>query len=229
MESVRGTRVDVRSVIAAAVVAGIPAGLLYALAGYLVAMPPLLEAEWFETGMPVAATPGRLLWGLAGSVGVGCAMALVLTPIVRATGRPGWRTGVGVGALAFVAVFLLPALVTRPGPPGVEHAAALGVRQGVWLLALLLFVAAWAAGRELYRQLGQGRGALVAAIAAGSLLWAACMGLFLNLTGTFPALEPGMVPDELSARFAAAMVVSNACLYASLGLLIPPALRRFAP
>jgi predicted cobalt transporter CbtA len=220
---------DVRSVIAAAVAAGVPAGLLYALAGYFVAMPPLLEAERFETGVPAAMTLGRLLWGLAGAVGVGCALALVLTPIVRATGRPGWRTGAAVGGLAFLAMFLLPALVTRPGPPGVEHTLGLGVRQGVWLLAVLLFAGAWALGRWVHGRLGGGRWALAGAATAGAVAWAAAMGLFLNATGTLPALAPGHVPAALSGPFAVAMLISNGLLFLGLALLIPVALRRLAP
>jgi predicted cobalt transporter CbtA len=242
----------VRAVITAAVAAGVPAGLLYAAATYLIAMPLLLEAEVFETGLHaghaahavhvVASTAGagRLLWGLAGAVGMGCALALVLTPLVRAsaraigrTGAPGWRTGAAVGALAFLAVFLLPSLVTLPAPPGVEHGASLSARQGAWVLSLLLFVAAWGTGAWVRGRLRAGRRADIwvnlGAAGAGVAVWAVGMGLFLALTGFAPGPDTGPVPDAVVLRFAAAMTLANAVLYAALGVLIPPALRRFAP
>lgn len=220
---------DARALIAAAVAAGIPAGLLFAAAAYGVALPPLLAAETLEQGLSAAAGPGRLLWGVAGSVALGTALALVLTPIVRAAGAPAWRTGLKVGALAFLAVFLLPMLVTRPGPPGVEHAGPLALRQGVWLGTVLLSAGAWGAGLALYRRLRPGPFARAGSAALGALLWGAGLGLLLHLTGFVPGPEPGAVPPALQARFALAMTAANACLFAALGLLIPPALRRFCP
>lgn len=232
--------------IAAAVAAGVPAGLLYAAAAYGIALPVLLEAEGFETGLHAghtahamqvsagAAGAGRLWWGLAGAVALGCALALVLTPLVRASGHgrpPGWRAGAAVGALAFLAVFLLPMLVTLPGPPGVESTAALGARQGAWVLSVLLFAAAWGIGAWVRARLAhRGRGiSALGAAAAGIAVWALGMGLFLALTGYAPGAAPGPVPDAVAHRFAAAMVLANALLCAALGALIPPALRRFAP
>lgn len=222
---------DARSLIAAAVAAGVPAGLLFALTGFLMAMPPLLEAEAFEEGgaLPAAADVARLLWGLAGSVGLGTALALVLAPIVRATGAPGWRTGLAVGALAFLAVFLLPALVTRPGPPGIEHAGPMALRQGFWVAAVAVFAAAWGAGLLRYRRGAPGSRTRVRAVGLGVSVWVACMGLLAAVTGFTPGPEAGPVPGPVTARFVAAAAVTNACLFAALGLLIPPALRRFCP
>jgi predicted cobalt transporter CbtA len=242
-------RGEVRALITAAVAAGVPAGLVFAAAAYFIAMPVLLEAEVFETGVHAghaahavhvaagAAGAGRLLWGLAGAVGMACGLALVLTPIVRAVGRTdgsdgtSWRAGAAVGALAFLAVFLLPALVTLPGPPGEEHAAPLAARQGAWILSVLLFAAACGAGawvRGRLRQAGRGPWATgLGAAGAGLLVWAASAGLFLALTGFAPGAEPGPVPDAIAHRFGAAMALSNAFLYAALAALIPPALRRF--
>jgi len=243
-----GTGDGVRAVIAAAVVAGVPAGLLYAAAAYGIALPVLLEAEVFETGLHAAhdahalyvsagaAGAGRLWWGLAGAVGLGCALALVLTPLVRAAGHgrpPGWRAGAVVGALAFLTVFLLPMLVTRPGPPGVESTAALGTRQGAWVLSLLLFAAAWWIGTWVRARLTRSRrgtgAAALGGAAVGIAAWALGMGLYLGLTGYAPGAAPGPVPDAVAHRFGAAMVLANALLCAALGALIPPALRRFAP
>lgn len=242
---------ELRAVITAAVAAGVPAGLVFAAAAYIVAMPLLLEAEVFESGVhaghaahalyvpAAAAGAGRLLWGLAGAVGMGCGLALVLTPLVRmatraaARTRPGWRTGAAVGGLAFLAVFLLPAVVTLPGPPGVEHAAPLRLRQGAWVVSLLLFAAACAAGTWVRARLARrGRerwASVLGGTGAGLALWACGTGLFLALTGFAPALEAGPVPDAVALRFGAAAVLCNAFLYAALGALIPPALRRFAP
>jgi predicted cobalt transporter CbtA len=242
---------QVRAVIAAAVAAGVPAGLVYAAAAYAIAMPVLLEAEVFETGVHAGhaahavhvavagAGAGRLLWGLAGAVGMACGLALVLTPLVRAIDQakpdaaPGWRTGAAVGALAFVAVFLLPALVTLPGPPGVEHGPPLGMRQGAWVLSLLLFAAACGAGawaRAVLLRSGRGpREAVLGAAVVGLLVWFAGVGLFLVTTGFDPAPAAGPVPDAVVVRFAAATAVCNALLYAALGAFIPPALRRFGP
>jgi predicted cobalt transporter CbtA len=224
---------DARSLITAAVAAGIPAGLLFAVAGYLMALPPLLTAETVEQGVPALAGARRLLWGVAGSVALSTALALVLTPIVRAAGAPALRTGMKVGALAFVAVFLLPMLVTRPGPPGVEHAGPLALRQGVWLGTVLLSAAAWGAGawvhRLLTRRFGMCRCAKLGAAGAGLFLWGVGLALMLHLTGFTPGPEPGAVSPALQARFGTAMVAANACLFAALGLLIPPALRRFCP
>lgn len=235
-----------RAVITAAVAAGVPAGLLYAAVAYVIALPVLLEAEVFEGGTHAGHTAhaahgaGRLLWGLVGAVGMGCALALVLTPLVRAgaratgqTGAPGWRTGAAVGAVAFLAVFLLPALVTLPAPPGVEHAASLGARQGAWVLSLLLFAGAWGAGAWVRGRLAAGgrgrRAAGLGGIGAGVALWTLGMGLFVALAGFAPGPKAGPVPEAVVARFAAAMALANAFLYAALGAFIPPALRRFAP
>lgn len=242
---------EVRAVITAAVAAGVPAGLVFAAAAYFIALPVLLEAEVFETGLHAghaahaihvvagAAGAGRLLWGLAGAVGMACGLALVLTPLVRAAGGsrgrggPGWRAGAGVGALAYLAVFLLPALVTLPGPPGVEHAPTLSARQGAWVLSLLLFAAAWGAAARIRGRLARvGRRPWVpglGAAGAGLAVWALGMALFLALTGFAPGPEPGPVPDAVAHRFLAAMALSNTFLYAALGGLIPPALRRFGP
>lgn len=215
--------------VAAAVAAGLPAGLLYAVAAYLLALPPLLEAEAVEAGGPVATGVARLLGGLAGGVGLGCALALVLTPIVRAVGPKGWRAGAAVGALAFLGLFLLPALVTRPGPPGLDHPGGMGLRQAAWLLSVLLFVAAWGIGARVRRALGPGWRAVLGGLAAGAATWGLGMALFLRLTGYAPGAESGPVPADLALRFRVATALANACLFAALAVLIPRALRRFGP
>lgn len=224
-----GGRGELRALITAAVAAGIPAGLLYAVAGYAIAMPTLLAAERLETGAPVALDGLRLLWGLVGALGLGCAVALVLTPLVRLLGNAGWRTGAAVGALAFLALFLLPALVTRPAPPGVENAGSLGMRQALWLLSLLWFGAAWAAGSRVYRITGARAWAAPAAALSGALVWVLGVALFLHLTGGPRGTLPGPVPGALAHRFAVATALTNACLFAALGWLIPRTLRRYCP
>lgn len=215
--------VDARGLIAAAVAAGVPAGLLYAAANHLLAIPPLLQAEAFE-GAAGGWSPARALWGLAGSVGLATAFSLLLTPVVRALGPPtAWR-GLLVGVAAFASLLLLPALATRPGPPGMEADATLVVRQGTWLLAVLASLSAVGLGAAVHRLAGRRPGARMLAWAAGLGLWAVFAWIFVRTGGA----AGGPVPAAVTTRFREAALLSNGMLLLGLALLIPVTLKRLA-
>jgi predicted cobalt transporter CbtA len=220
--------VDARGLIAAAVAAGVPAGLLYAAANQLLAIPPLLRAEAFEGPAAGGWDAARALWGLAGSVGLATAFSLVITPVVRALGPPTALRGLLVGAAAFASLLLLPALATRPGPPGLEAAAPLAARQGAWWLAVLASLAAVGLGAAVRRLAGRRRGACVLAWGSGLGLWAACAWAYVRTGGAAP-MEAGPVPEAVVTGFREAMLISNGLLFLGLALLIPVALRRLAP
>ncbi len=124
-----------------------------------------------------------------------------------------YATGLGVGVLAFLAVVLLAALPSRPGPPArrrVEGASGETVVLGGWVLA-----AAWLAG---------GPGVLTALVAVGAT-WAvrrrvpaaALVGLLVAVAGGIAVLRPwgqfstwsgDLAPPQLAALAAVSVVVA---------------------
>lgn len=219
---------SVRGLIAAAVAAGVPAGLIYAAATLTLASPLLFQAEMFEMGGAVDHGAARALWTVVGSVALATAMALILTPVLHASGAPTLRQGGAVAALGFIGLILVPGVLMAPVPPGVAHHASVAMRQGNWLAAgigfVLFCVLASMVCRPLWRRRGARRLALaLTALAAGALLVLHWHG-GLGAAGT----GEGPVPEALVARFRHVVSVCNVLLFAALALLMPLALRRLA-
>ena len=214
-----------RSLITAAVAAGVPAGLLYGLATVFLAGPVLFDAEAFETGAALVDRGlARTLWTLVGAVAVGTALSLILTPLLRAVGPPTWKSGLGIGTVAFCILFLGPSVLHGPTPPGSEHAHPVAARQAGWILMVLAFsgIAALTLGwrnRERITGTGLGFGIAVMALAAIGGGW---------IGGGMDTVTH-LAPDHLVTRFQRTAIVCNMALFLGLAGLIPPALRRLGP
>lgn len=216
-----------RRILAAAVLAGIAAGVLVSALQAVTVTPLILEAETFEAAaMPAAVGHGvEAAWAPAQGLerGLTTALANVVTAIGFALllaacfavkGAIDWRRGVVWGLAGFAAFHLAPALGLPPELPGMV-AAPLIARQAWWLAT----VAATAAGLALVAFApGRARKALgVVLIAAPHAVGAP----------EAPA-HGGAVPAELAAQFAAASLATAGAFWAVLGGLTGFFFRRFA-
>ncbi len=217
-----------RRILAAAVLAGLAAGLFVSALQAVRVTPLILKAEMYEAAGPAAAGhagPEPAAW--APAEGLERSLYTVLTNVVTAIGFAlllaacfalkgviGWRRGVIWGLAGFAVFHLAPALGLPPELPGTS-AAPLFERQMWWLAT----VAATAAGLALV------------AFAPG---WAPkALGLLLIAAPhAFGAPEghthAGAVPAELAGQFAAASLATAAAFWMVLGGLTGFFLRRFA-
>ncbi|MBI5136183.1 MAG: CbtA family protein [Nitrospirae bacterium] len=219
---------SVRGLIAAAVAAGVPAGLIYAAATLTLASPLLFQAEAFEMGGAVDHGAARALWTVIGSVALATAMALILTPVLHASGAPTLRQGGAVAALGFVGLILIPGVLMAPVPPGVAHHASVAVRQGNWLAAGIGFVLFCVLASMVCRPLWRRRDVRLVTLALAALAMAALGVLYWNGGLDIGGTPDGPVPEALVARFRHVVSVCNVLLFAALALLMPLALRRLA-
>lgn len=217
-----------RRILAAAVLAGIAAGVLVSALQAVKVTPLILEAETFEAAAMAAAVGlggGEAAWAPAQGLerGLTTALANVVTAIGFALllaacfalkGAIDWRRGVVWGLAGFAAFHLAPALGLPPELPGMG-AAPLMERQAWWLAT----VAATAAGLALVAFApGRARKALGVVLIAAPHAVGAPEG---------PA-HGGAVPAELAAQFAAASLATAGAFWAVLGGLTGFFFRRFA-
>lgn len=188
--------------------AGTAAGLVLTALYLALIRPMILEAEVFELGAMEAAagmTFGRTLETLLFNILTGVGFALVLSAVLTLRGRPvGLQQGLLWGAAGFAAAALAPAIGLPPELPGMT-AAPLAERQLWWLLTVV--------------STASGLGLL--AFGSNHALKLAGVALLVvpHLFGApHPAgLEPGGVPAELAARFAAVSLAAMAAFWAVLG------------
>jgi predicted cobalt transporter CbtA len=217
-----------RALIAAALVAGIPAGLIYAFATLTLASPVLFQLEAIELGGQVNQGWGRALWTVIGSVGLAVGLALLLVPAVRACGPPTLRRGFAISGFAFVAMVLVPGLFMAPVPPGVEHTASVATRQAAWLAAgaafcLLYLLGAAALGRLKHTALGKTISTITVIGGLTLLVTLYWQGGLINSHG-----EHGL-PSELVTGFQHVAGLANGALFLALALSVPTALKRLQP
>lgn len=209
-----------KRIAAAALLAGILAGLLLTAVQKIQVIPLLLQAETYEAAAaPHAAAHAHqahawqpengwertLYTGLADvSVAIGFALLLAAALCVRGAAG-GWRTGLLWGLAGYAVFFVAPALGLPPQVPGTE-AAPLADRQLWWLiavlctgagLALVVFVPGW-----MVKILG------AALLVAPHLIGA-----------PQPPLHASAAPLELAHAFIYASAIANAVLWLALGSL----------
>lgn len=207
-------------VLAAAVLAGLAAGIVLSLVQQAWFTPLVLEAETYEplgagrdgygqvgqAGEPWAPEDGveRTLYSLLANVLNGVGFALVLGGAIALSGRKiDWRRGLLWGLAGFVTFGVAPAIGLPPDPPGVD-AGALLPRQ-VWWLGTVAMTASglWLlilTKRRGLRALG------VLALAAPHLIGAP----HADISG-------GPVPPELIDEFIAASLLTTGVFWLALG------------
>jgi cobalt transporter subunit CbtA len=220
-----------RTIVFAAAVAGLLAGLLVSMAQQFGTVPLIQQAEVYETAaeMPSATAAGgsghhdhgdhaqqaawapqdgfeRTAFTVAANIVTGIGFALLLVAGFALRGRAiGWREGLLWGMAGFAVFTLAPSLGLPPELPGTP-AGPLGARQVWWLLT----AAATAAGLALLAFRASPRHA-----AAGVVLL-----VLPHLIGAPQPLGGEMlVPDSLARRFVVAVTVTSFLFWACLGVL----------
>lgn len=219
-----------RSIVFAATVTGLVAGLFLAVVHHFTTVPYILAAETFEvSGGEVAPaehgqaggheaapasqeswTPAdgfeRTFYTVVADIVTGVAFAFLLIAGYALSGRPiGWRRGLLWGLAGFASVMIAPAVGMPPGLPGIE-AAPLGVRQAWWIGTAL----ATAGGLGL--------------LAFLRTPWSAAVAVLLiaapHLIGAPPPPDvTTLVPASVRQGFIAAVTVSSFLFWAVLGVI----------
>lgn len=208
-----------RRILAAALIAGLIAGVAVTAFQAVRLVPLILAAEQFETtddaehahdaaiGWAPAEGLERLTFTGLANVLTACGFGLLLLGGMAlrygASGRVDWRIGLAWGAAGFAAFALAPALGLPPELPG-SAAASLAARQAWWV-----GTAAATAG-----------GIALIAFARGAALRVAGAVLIVvpHLVGApVPDHHGGSAPPELAAEFAVASLAAAALFWAVLG------------
>ena len=221
-----------RSLVLAALLAGLAASGVLTLTQTRWVTPLILHAEVFEeaatrhAGTVPAEPPSERAWTpadpgerlLATSVGngvMGIGYALLLVGLFAWRRPVGAAEGLAFGLAGFAAFFAAPSLGLPPELPGTE-AAELSARQAWWLatavgtavgLGLCFLQTRW-----LWRSLGLGLLILPHVLGAPE-----------------PVVAGGLAPESLQTQFRLATLLSNALFWALLGWLSALAVRRFCP
>jgi cobalt transporter subunit CbtA len=208
-----------RTIVFAAALAGLLAGLFVTLAQRVGTVPLIVAAEALEQAPaaegghdhPEAWAPRdgleRTLFTLVANLVTGTGFALLLCAAFGLRGRTvGWREGLFWGLGGFAAFSLAPFLGLPPELPGMA-AAPLGPRQAWWLATAL----ATAAGLAL--------------LALSPKPLSAVLGVALlvapHLVGAPPPAEAaaGAVPESLARSFVVAVTVTSFLFWVVLGVL----------
>lgn len=215
-----------RSLVFAAALAGMVAGVLVTLVQAVGTTPLIFAAEAYEQAAPVHEHGGAEAWAPADGVertgytllanlvtSIGFALLLV-AGMALAGRRVGWREGLLWGLAGFAAFALAPSLGLPPEPPGAA-AAGLGARQAWWAMT----VAATAGGLAL---LAFGRAPLVAVAAVALLATPHLIGAPQPSDGA-----ASLAPEALAHRFATVVIVTSLLFWAALGVLSALFFNRF--
>jgi predicted cobalt transporter CbtA len=220
-----------RTLLVRGMLVGVAAGLLAFVFASLFGEAPIGQAIAFEgahagagAGEPelvtrsVQSTLGLAVAVVVYGAALGGVFAIAFAAAYGRIGRFGARgTALGVAAVAFVVVELIPFLKYPANPPAVGQPETIGRRTALYFAMIALAVAAAIAavlvGRSLTGRLGVWNAVLLAALG------------FAVIVGVAGALLPSVneVPDDFPAtvlwRFRVASVGTQLVLWSSLGLL----------
>ena len=223
-----------RTIVFAAALAGLLAGILVTVVQQFGTVPLILQAEVYETAAEAAAPPAmaghdhgdeheawapqngfdRTAFTAAANIVTGIGFALLLVAGYAMRGRAiGWREGLLWGMAGFAVFMLAPSLGLPPELPGMP-AAPLGPRQIWWVLT----AAATASGL-----------ALLAFRPAPA--WAIVAVILLVLPHVVGAPQPTegemLVPETLAHSFVVAVTVTSFLFWVALGVLSAVFFERF--
>lgn len=225
-----------RTIVFAAALAGLLAGILVTVVQHFGTVPLILQAEVYETAAETAAAPAiaghnhdhgdeheawapqngfdRTAFTAAANIVTGIGFALLLVAGYAMRGRAiGWREGLLWGMAGFAVFMLAPSLGLPPELPGMP-AAPLGPRQIWWVLT----AAATASGL-----------ALLAFRPAPA--WAIVAVILLVLPHVVGAPQPTegemLVPEALAHSFVVAVTVTSFLFWVALGVLSAVFFERF--
>lgn len=213
--------------------AGLVAGLIYAIVAYLIGEPQVDSAIAFEdqlaaaTGEPageelvsrgVQATIGLTVAAVIYGVAVGGIFALVYALAQGRVGKLGPRGTAAVLALiGFVTVYAVPFLKYPANPPASSIDDTIGQRTGLYVIMVVLSVAlgfgAVVLRERLLTALGGWNATLVSAAA-----YAVLVGLLMAVLPTI-AETPADFPATVLYDFRLASFAAQLVLWAALGLI----------
>ncbi len=216
----------IRTLVVRGLATGALAGILAGIVAYLLAEPTIqraIELEVSRMGPAELTAVGRggqragvfLATGLYG-LAAGGLFALVFAAV---RGRLGDRgdgvTALGLAAVLFVAVVVVPFLKYPPNPPGVGNPAAIQERTLLFLTtvvaSLLLLLAAWRVARLLPSSAGS-----VVRVMVGCAAFAATVSVVLLV---LPRVDDASAfPTKLLWEFRAATFATQLAFWSLLGL-----------
>jgi cobalt transporter subunit CbtA len=214
-----------KRIAAAALLAGVLAGVLLTAVQRLQIIPILLQAEVYEdaasTHAPAATESThhhdadawkpqngweRTFYTAVANVSLALGFALLLSAAMAVRGGAnGWRNGLLWGLAGYTIFFIAPALGLPPEVPGAE-AAPLADRQLWWLMAVV----------------GTSAGLALVVFARSTLMKTVGIALLVapHLIGApQPAIHASAAPLELAHAFIYASAMANAVLWLALGAL----------
>jgi hypothetical protein len=232
----------VRSLLVRGMLAGLAAGLLYAVFAYVVGEPTVDGAIAFEDQVAAAAggAPGAELvsrtvqstLGLAVAAAVygmaiGGIFALVHALAQGRVGQLGPRGTAAVLALiGFLTVYAVPFLKYPANPPASSLDDTIGLRTGLYVLMVVLSVVIGAAAVLLRERLLQRLGGWNATVAAAGA-YLAVVGIVMALLPTI-AETPADFPATVLYDFRLASLGGQLVLWTALGLIFGALVHRAA-
>ena len=222
-----------RALLVRGLAAGLAAGVVAFVVAFTIGEPPVQAGidveEAHATSMthheeaPEVSRDTQRTWGLlTGTLGVGLALGglagLVSAGVVGRVGRlsPGQSTALVV-LVGWLALSLVPFLKYPASPPGASDAGTIGVRTAAYFGFLLVSVLAAAAAATLGARVLRTSGAYAAVLAAAVGYLAVVVVAALLM----PAAESvGSFPADTLWQFRRASLLTNAALWATLGLVL---------
>jgi predicted cobalt transporter CbtA len=218
------------TVIKAALIAGLAAGLTAALFHLVFTEPLIDQAVTLEEAShgpaehePALVTRDTQKKGLVvGYVLLGIAWSLIFGVAFQGVQRwlptsDRFKQGVVMAVFAYWAVALLPFLKYPANPPGMGDPETIGQRQALYGGFLVLSIVTVLVGVWLTRSLRNRRASQTRALSLG---WAAIIGLSLLLFVMMPGVaEEGEIPDNLLNSFRLMSLIGLTVFWATMGLL----------